>query len=411
MSIESGESGTLPGRLEFVREPTYFEVPTDPEWKRFSDRIASFTAGPAVSYARQPNIGEVDALDYERGAEDPSAEVEYHLQKPLVDGAGDPVDASADGILREGQDFRLPNTHTIQYRRKMSDGNFGAGIREYTIIRGAKIGSVEFEYDPTGELPVPVTVSYSPRKVRSYLVHQLDTGSTLDVQSSSDNDTMDLTIEDEGVGLTDVVTLNGTTTVTSTETFTDIDAVWLSDTPEGDVTITDGSGTTVTTLYGGLSHSDDGQAVDGERGIPPVGAGQHSSPVGSTFEHFVGDRLERPAGEPVRARVSSAGFSVDNSMSSNPVHSSRLPVYDEGERTISIDCDVAGKTVSHRNFKEHVLKQQNGLEHELDKTQMTFNNTTPTDVGEREVSADEAVTVYSVTFEASGTPALTITQP
>lgn len=410
MSIEAGESGTLPGRLEFVREPSYFGVPTDPEWQRYSDRIQSFTAGPNMSYARQPDLGTADAVDHDRGAEDPAADIEYHLQRPLVDGSGAPDDPAADGILRDDRN-QLLNSHLICYRRTQDGGNFGAGIREYTVVRGAKVASAELENDPTAELPIPVSLSYNPRKVRSYLLHQPDTETTLDIVSTSDEDTMEITIEDEGASTAETIALSGTTVVTTTESFSDVDAVFLAEEPAGDVEITDGDGTTVTTLNGGESHSDDGQPVDGERGIPPLGEGSHADPIGTEFEHFVGDRLERPAGSPVRARVSSATLSVENDFDSNPVHDSRLPVYDESERTVTMDADVAGKTVSHENFEQHVLKDQQGLEHELDSTLVTLNNTVPVDIDDRSVDAEEGVTVYSLTFEASGEPAINLSQP
>lgn len=410
MSIEAGESGTLPGRLEFVREPSYFEVPTDPNWKRYSDRIQNFAAGPGMQYARQPTIGTADAVDHDRGQEDPAASIEYHLQQPLVDQNGDPVDAATDGVLRD-ENNQLLNSHLICYRREQDGGNFGAGIREYTVVRGGKVASVEFDNDPTAELPIPVSLDYNPRKVRSYLVHQPDAETTLDIVSTSDQDTMDLTIEDEGAATTETISVSGTTTVTTTESFGDVDAVFLSEEPVGDVTITDGSDTTVATLNGGESHSDDGQPVDGDRGIPALGEGSHADPINTEFEHFVGDRLERPAGSPVRARVSAATLSVENDFDSEAVHTSRLPVYDESERTVTMDADVAGKTVSHRNFEQHVLKDQQGLEHELDNTLIGLNNTVPVDVDDREVDAEEGVTVYSVTFEASGEPAIELSQP
>jgi hypothetical protein len=88
-----------------------------------------------------------------------------------------------------------------------------------------------------------------------------------------------------------------------------------------------------------------------------------------------------------------------------------LPVYDEGNRTVAIDTDVAGATTSHDNFVEALTKDQQDLEHELDKTLVTFNNTVPVDIDEREVDAESGVSVYSVTFEASGDPAITVSQP
>jgi hypothetical protein len=409
-TTQTVESGVLPGRIEFVREPSYFGVPTDPSWKRFSDVARSFTAGPGPSYSAQADIGTPDAADHFRGLEDPSCEVTYDLQKQLVDGSGNPDDAAADGILRDSEN-QLQNTHMVVHRREHAGGNDNAGIREYTVMRGGKIESVDAENAPDDEQPIGVTLSYAPRKVRSFLIHQPSSGTTLDVSSTSSNDTMDLTVEDEGAATSETITLSGTTTASGATTFSDIDAAWLSAQPEGDVTVTDGSGTTLMIIKGGTSYSDDGQPVDGDRGVPPLGSGSHASAIGTSFEHFVGDRLERPSGSAVRQRVSTASWSIENDLESNPVHDSRYPVYDEGNRTVSVDTDVAGKTVSHDNFVEALTKDQQNLEHELDSTLVTFKNTVPADIDAREVDAESGVSVYSVTFEASGDPAITLAQP
>ena len=375
---DSPESGIVPGRLEFAREPAYFEIPTDPDWQYFS--------------------------------EDPSAAIEYDLQRPLVDGSGNADDPAGDGILRDA-DNQLPNSHLIVHRRELAGGNDGAGIREYTVVRGAKVESAEADNNPDDEQPIGMSLTYAPRKVRSYLIHQPSAGTTLDISSTSDQDTMDITIESEGASTTDTVTVDGTTTVTSTESFDDIDAALLSAEPEGDITVADGDGTTLLEIKGGESYSDDDQPVDGDRGVPALGAGSHATAIGTTFEHFVGDRLERPAGSTVRQRVSSAGWAVENDMESNPVHDSRLPVYDEGNRTVTIDTDVAGKTTSHQNFVESLTKDQQNLEHELTNSLVSFYNTVPADIDERAVDSESGVSVYSVTFEASGDPAIAVMQP
>lgn len=409
-TTETPESGVLPGRLEFVREPTYFEIPSDPDWQYYSDVTRSFSAGPGPQYSRQDDIGTSDAADHNRGMESPEYEITYDLQRPIVDGSGNPDDPAGDGILRDSQN-QLPNTHLIVYRREHSGGNDDSGIREYTVIRGGKIETAEAENNPDDEQPIGMSLTYSARKVRSYLIHQPSASTTVDVKSTADSDTMTLDLEDEGADTSDSITLNGTTTVTSTETFGDIDAALLSEQPEGNITVTDGSGTTLLEIKGGNAYSDDEQTVDGDRGVPTLGTGSRATDIGTSFEHFVGDRLERPSGTGVRQRVSSAGWSVENNMEENPVHDSRLPVHDEGNRTISIETDVAGKTTSHENFVEALTKDQQDLEHELSRTLITFKNTTPADIDNRQVDSEAGVSVYSITFQPSGEPSITVTQP
>lgn len=408
---DTPESGTLPGRFEFVREGDPMTVPSNPSWNRFSDVIRSFSAEAGATYSAQDAVGTPDAQDHFRGTEEPSCDIGYDLQNALVDGSGNPDDASGDGIIRDSEN-QLDDTHLIVERQTgASDlGNDNAGVRFYTVVRGAFVESVNPTLDPSAEAPILMELSYQPRKVRSYRIDQPSASTTVDVVSTSANDTMDVTIENEDAGTTDTVTLNGTTAVTSLESFADIDAVWMASAPEGDITVSDGSGTTLMTIDGGNTYSGDGQAVDGDRGIPPLGTGSHASAIGTTYEHFVGDQFERPSGSSVRARVNSASWSLENDIETNPVHSSRAPVVDVGNRTITVDADVGGPYVSHDGMMEALTKNQSDLVHGLDNCTVTFKNTVPQGTG-RERGNSEGVASYGETFEASGEPAISVSNP
>jgi len=414
---DNPESGGLPSRIEFVREPSLMEMPTDPDWNRASDVYRSFTASPGASLGRQDGIGTPDAVDHYRGTEDPSLDIGYDLQQFFIDTNGDPLDPSGDGILRDSEN-QLPNSHTWVERRENSGGNDDAGVRIYTVVRGAKVATVEPTLDPSEENPILMELSYQPRKVRSYLIHQPSAATTLDIVSTSDQDTMDITIESEGATTTETITLTGTTTVTTTASFDDIDAVWLVEEPVGDITITDGNGTALVesttndatsgALAGGLSYSDDDQPVDGDRGVPALGAGSHAAAIGTAFEHFVGDRFERPDGTKARARLNSAGWSVENDIETDSVNDSRLPTVDEGNRTVTVDADIAGPYASHNSMMESLQKVQHDTVHELSGGIVTLKNTVPQDAAERTVEDDQAVASLSETLGASGDPAIEV---
>jgi hypothetical protein len=402
----TAESGTLPGRYEYLIEPAPMEVPTDPEWQRFSDTMRSFSADPGASYARQDGIGTPDATDHNRGTEDPSASLGYDFQKFPVDANGDPQSAAAYGILRDEYNQLLGTLLAVE-RTETPGGNDGAGMRIYTVIRGTKVESAEATNDPSSEDPILMELSLMPTKVRSYAIHQLSAASTLEIVSDSDADSMDITIESEGATTSETVALSGTTAVATTESFDDIDAIWLSDQPEGDVTVTDGSGTTIMEIAGGLTYSEDDQPVDGDQGVPALGAGSRADPIGTSYEHFVGDRIERPVGSPVRPRVISAGWSVENDLSADSVHTSRLPTVDESDRTVTVDADVGGPKVSHDSMIEALEKTQQDYEHELSGGVFRFKNTVVEGNGERQREASgQAVASISETFAASGDPAI-----
>ena len=404
----TAESGQLPGRYEWVEEPSPGAVPTDIEWNRFSDVIRTFEMDPGATLARQDSIATADAVDHNRGPEEPSATVGYDLQRFPVDGAGDPVDASAYGILRD-QYNDLLGTLLAVGRREYGGGNDGAGVREFSVVRGAGVDSVSPTLDPSGEQPILMELSLTARKARSYLIHQPSAATTLELVSTDDGDTMEVTIETEDAGTTDAVSLDGTTAVTTTTSFSDIDAVWLADNPTGNVTVTDGAETTLLELKGGLEYSDDDQPVDGDRGIPPLGAGSHAGEIGSSFEHFVGDRFERPAGEAVRARINSASWTIENNINTQALHNTRAPALDAGNRGVTVDADAAGPYISHKSMMESLQKVQQHIEHELSGGTLQFKNAVPTDAAARTVEAEQAVASISETFSCSGDPAVVLT--
>jgi len=404
----TAESGQLPGRYEWVEEPSPGAVPTDIEWNRFSDVIRTFEMDPGATLARQDSIATADAVDHNRGPEEPSATVGYDLQRFPVDGAGDPVDASAYGILRD-QYNDLLGTLLAVGRREYGGGNDGAGVREFSVVRGAGVDSVSPTLDPSGEQPILMELSLTARKARSYLIHQPSAATTLELVSTNDGDTMEVTIETEDAGTTDTISLDGTTAVTTTTPYSDIDAVWLADNPTGNVTVSDGSGTTFLELTGGLEYSDDDQPVDGDRGIPPLGAGSHAGEIGSSFEHFVGDRFERPAGEAVRARINSASWTIENNINTQALHNTRAPALDAGNRGVTVDADAAGPYISHKSMMESLQKVQQHIEHELSGGTLQFKNAVPTDAAARTVEAEQAVASISETFSCSGDPAVVLT--
>jgi len=404
----TAESGQLPGRYEWVEEPSPGAVPTDIEWNRFSDVIRTFEMDPGATLARQDSIATADAVDHNRGPEEPSATVGYDLQRFPVDGAGDPVDASAYGILRD-QYNDLLGTLLAVGRREYGGGNDGAGVREFSVVRGAGVDSVSPTLDPSGEQPILMELSLTARKARSYLIHQPSAATTLELVSTNDGDTMEVTIETEDAGTTDTISLDGTTAVTTTTSYSDIDAVWLADNPTGNVTVSEGSGTTFLELTGGLEYSDDDQPVDGDRGIPPLGAGSHAGEIGSSCEHFVGDRFERPAGEAVRARINSASWTIENNINTQALHNTRAPALDAGNRGVTVDADAAGPYISHKSMMESLQKVQQHIEHELSGGTLQFKNAVPTDAAARTVEAEQAVASISETFSCSGDPAVVLT--
>jgi len=403
---DAPESGLLPGRYEYAIEPSPGETPTDPDFKLFSDALRDFSAEVGTSYGRQNTAGDPDAQDHYRGTEDPGASVSYDLQRFPVDSSGNPIDASGYGVIRDGEN-QLPGTLLIVGRREYPGGVNDTGVREYTVVRGAAVEDVEPDLDPSAESPILMELGFQPRRVRSYKLHQPpDGGSTVDVVSTDDGDSMDITIESDGAATSETITLDGTTAVTGGTSFSDIDAVSLDAAPVGDVTVKDGSGNTLLEISGGLTYSEDDQPVDGDCGIPTLGAGSRGSEIGTNYEHFLGDRFERPAGSSVAPRVNSASWTVANDINTSTLQSSRSPAVDVGNRTVTADVDIAGRFMSHDAMRESLEKVQNDLEHELSGGTVILKNTVVESPPGRQVESDDAVASEGITLAASGSPAI-----
>lgn len=424
------ESGLLPGRYQWVEEPEIMEVPTDPQWNYFSDNMRTFSAAPGATNERNPGLGTPDATGHSRGTEEPEAEISYDLQRFPVDANGNPQDPVAYAAARDAYN-RLFGTLLCVARTEDGGGNFGAGIRTYTVMRGVGFDTVTAELDPEAAGPILMTLEASPRRVRSYIIHQPDAATAVQFRSEEVDDIgLEVTVESEDAATAETVALTEETdvdgnfvaaTATTTATFGDVDAVWLSSDPVDDISVTADDGTETGTgtpilegtsaetdggLVGGLTYSDDLQPVDGDRGIPPLGAGANATPISGAndpvFEHFVGDRVERQAGVPYRPRINSLEWSVENSFEAGSLHRSQAPTNDAGDRTITLDADIAGRRASHDSMMDALQSTSFPLYHELSRGVVEFPAVTITESDGREYEGDDqAVAAVSETLEAT----------
>lgn len=395
--MASLESGIKPQRLEFVREDTEGTTPTDPAWALFSDQVQSYSFTPTATISPRRNVGDEDVIDFLPGAEDHEIEVTYDLQQWFT-ASGDPA---YDGLARDSGTNELPSSHSILSRDRLGgSGAAGGGSYLYTYAKGAKINSVNISGEPESGEPVMVTLSYMAEKGRAYKVDWPSSSTTLDVVSTDASDTMDINIEDEGASTTETVTLNGTTTVTTTASFASIDAFELTAEPTGDITISDGSGNDLVTIYG--SDSYDGRA--GDLGIPQLGSGSHASAIGSSFEIFLGDSIVRPSGSFIDTAIdiNSAEATVENNLEATPRVDSIGKAISEGSRTVTIAASIFGEAASYHSMAEHLRVTNQDIVWTLDGGSLTFPNATLTDLGSVAKETETAVMIVDNTFESTG---------
>lgn len=385
------ESGLRNHRVEFVRESTVGETPDNPSWERFSDTLSTALVweGDAQIEAQEA-LGTPDPKAHFAGPEDHSATIEYHLQRFFTDGSGNPLDASGDAILR-GSDNEIPNTHTVVDRR--NDGN----KRTYVVIRGGHPNLDEVAGDPGTGLPMTVSLEYEAKKGRSYVVDQPDSETLAAVSTSADDTTQTLTLESDG-GTTNVeLTLNGTTEVTTSKSFSSLDAFELSAETKGDVKIKDSSGNVLVTIYGSNTYN----GIEGDLGVPALGSGSHASQIGTDYEVFLDDSVDQ-GGSPIAAELRSTSFSVSNNYDKAGIAGSKQQAIHEGNRDIEFTATTAGRFESHKQIEEHLQNKTFDITWTLDGGTVTLTNCTLTDAGEVGPSADDVISTVDNTFVPQG---------
>jgi hypothetical protein len=395
-------------RAEWVEEPAPGEFPSNPAWNRFSDFVLST---PGASTDAQVSslddvVGTGDVVDHFRGAEEHSLSIEYLMQRFFLNVDGEEVDPIGYPLTHDyGAQY---TSHSVVTRREATTGgNFGSGLRQYVVARGARPVAGTSPGDPSEADPIALEVEYEAEKVRTYVLHQPDTAISLTLSSTSTEDNFDVTIESEDATTTETVTLSGTSDVTTTETFSDVDAISLSQEPVGDISVTDGSGTEI--VDGGIQGRES-DGVEGDRGIPALGGGSHADPIGTdpaTFQ-FLGTESEYGTGA-VASRVHALDLSVELDTSREALQGRRRQRIDIGTRTVTVDADTAGEFDTHTQHQRHFRGTQRDLIYRYPTGEVAVKDATLTDVGDIEYEGDSANVITSQTFEGHGDPAVVVT--
>lgn len=387
----SPDSGISSHRVEFVRENAPGETPADPSWNLYSDTLE--TALQIESDAQieaQRGVGDVNISGHFAAAEDHSASIEYHLQNFFVDASGDPLDAAGDAIVRDANGG-VKNTHTIVDRLDKGD------TRVYRVARGAYPNIDELSGDPGTGLPMVLALEYEAKRIRSYKVGQ-PAGETLDVESTSSNDTTQtLTIESDNASTTETVDLNGTTVQTTTATFDSIDALSLDAETEGDVIVSDSSGNELARINGTNSYN----GAAGDLGVPALGAGSHASALGTDYEHFLDEQITR-GGANLAAEVRSASFSVDNNYDKAGMMGTTEQAVHIGQQDVEFTATVAGNFAQHENLSEHLTTAEFDIVWTFSGGSVTFSSAVLTDLGDIGPSAGDVISTIDNTFQPKG---------
>lgn len=325
-----------------------------------------------------------------------------------------PDDASFDGLQRD-RDNLLPNSHTLVDREDKGSidqdstvsGNSDRDTRIYKVGKGGQVDEVSIVGDPSDAQPITVELSYLFQKVRSYQIDQPDGDSLLYVKSDdSDDDSQSVKLEDEGANTTETVSLNGTTAVSTSNQFGDIDAAELTAETEGDITIGVNTGSETSPTEGDalmvIKGKDSYDGVEGDLGVPVVDSGSRetTSSLGS-YEQFIGDRILR-ASSPFPHEIPAATIEVANNVEETEQSSTYGMALHPGNRELTLVTTVFGESATYHNLIDHLTADTNDLTWEMDGGDVVLEGCALTEPGD--ITAEEGGAVMSVenTFRAQG---------
>lgn len=416
------ESATANTRIEWVPESSFMTPPDNPSWNRFSDYIQlgpGWGGDPGVEGFRAQ--GSPDIADHFRGQEEHPFGFEYLMQRFPVDSGGAIQGPEAVPIVNDGSEY-YPS-HSLVYRREVtSGGNFDAGFREYAVGLGARVSSVTFPGDASEARPILLQTEYDAAYGRTHLIHQPASATTLTVSSTSTEDTFDVVIEDEGAATTETVTLNGTSEVTTSASFDNIDAIWCEAEPVGDISVTDG---TTDILEDPLAGTEGDGRGGYELGVPPLGTGSHASAIGTDPRnfHFLGtDQLWGGSSAAPSAGnaggVESADLTVEMDVSYEPRTGSPFPAVVVNNRTVTVDLPTRGQYESYQTMQRKLdgyaadfVYQYPGSGSGGTPATITAKNAQTTDSDDFQRDATEGTVSMGKTLEAHGDPAVEINKP
>jgi hypothetical protein len=396
--VPSDLSGEFPG------------PPTDPSWNRFSDHIAAWPGWSGDASVEGQNVaGSGWTEDHFRGPEEHDLTVSYWLQRFFIDNSSDPNDPIGELLTLDYQSHHP--VHELLFRREVADGGVDdAGFREFIYGSGCYPSSGAAPGDPSASEPIIAEAGYAAQKVRQYIIHQPSDSTQITVVSTNDNDSMDITIESEDAGTTETITLNGTTEVSGSTSFSDIDAFWLSAEPQGDISIKDDADNNL--LEDPIQGSEN-DGVEGDRGVPPLGSGSHSSAIGTdpedylflgTSSTFGGGALAESASAD---RVHALDLSIDVDITREPLQGTRRQSIDPGTATVEVDADVAGPYESAKQNVRYFRGTEGDLVYTYPDGTVTVKNSQLTDTDDVDRSAGDSNQLYGVTFAGHGDPAVT----
>lgn len=395
------ESSLQDVRAEYVKETEEGVPPTDPAFQTLSDFLDEFNFSPGADREGIEVLGDSDIRDMFRGAEEPEADLSYYKQQGFFGSGGTPqYPAGEPFAYQDGCD--LPSYTQVFRQQYDCDGNFGAGYNEYVVLLGVKPIEVVNPGDPSAANPIIEELSQELRKGRTYVIHRLDTASTLSIENTG-TESVDVTIEGPNGAPAETLTVAGGATTTTLETYTDPDVIFAEGTHDGDILVTDGSGTNVLDAATPLAGRDT-DGVEADLGIPPLGAGSHGSAIGTDPEdyQFIGvtdGSAITWQGTALADRIHTLDLTVSIDTERDAIQGARGSTIDPGTRTVEVEADTAGPHETADLIAQNFHNKSGDVVYPYPDNDVTVYNAEITDVPDYTRSAGDANYIPSTTWQ------------
>lgn len=412
MATKRVESGLRNYRIDFAREDTFAEIPDAPEFLKYSGVISEFSWEPDETTDERRTLGSADPQEFQKGVESHEISIVYDLHKWLTSG-GSPHDAAYDGLARDSDNL-LPNSHLIVAREDKGaisadatvNGSTEKATRLYTVGQGGLVSEVSIIGESDDTTVAQVELSYMVHKGRSYQIDQPDASTEIAAQSTDAGDTSQtLTIENEDGSTSVDLALDGTTTVNTTETFSDIDALQLDAETVGDVEVHayDATNSTVEDQLSVIPGSDSYAGIAGDLGVPAVSGGsrEDDSALPSSYEHFAGGGITRDGTE-YPHDISSATFVAENDIEEIELAENIGMALYPGNRELSMEANMFGEQASHDSLVEGLQTIEAPTTWSLDSGDLVLEASVLNEPGERAVETGEAVLTVENVFRGQG---------
>ncbi len=345
------EAGIRALRANFIRETIDGITDTNPAWLLFSDELDDASYSPEGNIFPRRAIGSPDVKGFELGPEDHGMAIIYSMQRWLVAAGPVPLDASADGMLRDVNGGYLSRHSVLTRQSFLAAGTDAGGFRIYSYGTGGIVQKAMVKGSPDSGDPTKVTLEYLFEKARSYLINQPVSGTFVTIVSDDAADTtQSVTIEDDGAAASETLALNGTTPVIGITSFTTIDAIRLDAETLGDITITFTTGGNIVLVIEGKTSNN---GIEGDLGLPLLGSGSFEAALATAFQTVLSATITRAAAA-LATNVMGIGFEITNNVEQNPLVGTRKKSLSPGNRDMTFNGTVFSDKASHDDIIAHL---------------------------------------------------------